>query len=80
MKKLLMVLLMVLISAPALGQESNPREKFYDFGEMLIDGTTKIPSGTWVQLDKRPEFESLLEWKKSFMDEIKDSSKERVLR
>ena len=80
MKKLLMVLLMVLITAPALGQESSPREKFYNFGETMIDGTRKVPPVIWVEGVKRPEFESLLDLKKSFMDEIEESSKERVLR
>jgi hypothetical protein len=80
MKKALIVLFMMMVASPALGQESKQRSQFYDFGEQLIDGTRQIPPVIIVDLDKRPKFERLLELKKSFLSEISETSKERALR
>ena len=46
MKKFLVVVAITLFTTTALADQ--PREKFYDFGEMLIDGEIRKPTALYM--------------------------------
>lgn len=58
----------------------NPRAKFYDFNDQLIDGEIKKPSTLYTDARERVKFNRLLRLKKSFMKELFNSSKEKVFK
>jgi hypothetical protein len=57
-----------------------PKAKFYDFGEQVIDGEIKKPTALYVDTKKKVQFGRLLSLKKSFISEIEKSSKERTFK
>tara|TARA_A100001515_G_scaffold30522_1_gene23807 strand:- start:3790 stop:4026 length:237 start_codon:yes stop_codon:yes gene_type:complete len=78
MKKFLVVVAITLFTTTALADQ--PREKFYDFGEMLIDGEIRKPTALYMDSKQRVEFDRLLRLKKSFITKIEESSKERTFK
>ena len=78
MKKFLVVVAITLFASTALAQQ--PKSKFYDFGEQVIDGEIKKPTALYVDSKKKVRFERLLKLKKSFISSLNDSSKERVFK
>ena len=73
MKKFLVVVAITLFASTALAQQ--PKSKFYDFGEQVIDGEIKKPTALYVDSKKKVRFERLLKLKKSFISSLNDSSK-----
>ena len=57
-----------------------PKSKFYDFNEQLIDGELKRPTTLYTDSRQRVKFERLLKLKKSFLPKLFDTAKERVFR
>ena len=57
-----------------------PKTKFYDFREQIIDGEIKKPAVIYSNAREKVKFERLLKLKKSFMPELFASGKERVFR
>ena len=57
-----------------------PKTKFYDFREQIIDGEIKRPTVIYSNAREKVKFERLLKLKKSFMPELFASGKERVFR
>ena len=57
-----------------------PKAKFYDFNEQLIDGEVKKPMTLYTDSRDRVKFERLLRLKKSFMGKLFDTSKEKVFK
>ena len=57
-----------------------PKAKFYDFREQIIDGEIKRPTVIYSGAREKVKFEGLLKLKKSFMPELFASGKERVFR
>ena len=78
MKKFLVVVAITLFTTTALADQ--PREKFYDFGEQVIDGEIKKPTTLYVDIKKKVKFQRLLSLKKSFIPQIEESSKERTFK
>ena len=78
MKKFLVVVAITLFASTALAQQ--PKSKFYDFGEQVIDGEIKKPTALYVDSKKKVRFKRLLSLKKSFISEIQNSSKERTFK
>ena len=78
MKKFLVVVAITLFASTALAQQ--PKSKFYDFGEQVIDGEIKKPTALYVDTKKKVQFKRLLNLKKSFLSQIGESSKERVFK
>ena len=78
MKKFLVVVAITLFASTALAQQ--PKSKFYDFGEQVIDGEIKKPTALYVDTKKKVKFKRLLSLKKSFLSQIGESSKERVFK
>jgi hypothetical protein len=57
-----------------------PKAKFYDFNEQLIDGEIKKPTTLYTNAREAVKFERLLKLKKSFLPQLFDTAKERVFR
>lgn len=51
MKKFLVVVAITLFASTALAQQ--PKSKFYDFGEQVIDGEIKKPTALYVDTKRR---------------------------
>ena len=78
MKKFLVVAAITLFASTALAQQ--PKSKFYDFGEQVIDGEIKKPTTLYVDTRKKAQFDRLLSLKKSFIPQMEESSKERTFK
>ena len=72
----ILIMLLMVMNVMAAGQ----RAKFYDFREQLIDGEIKKPITLYTSARERVKFDRLLRLKKSFMNELYNSSKERVFK
>ena len=57
-----------------------PKAKFYDFQDQIIDGEIKKPITLYTDARHKVKFERLLRLKKSFMNKLFDTSKERVFK
>ena len=57
-----------------------PKAKFYDFRDQIIDGEIKKPTTLYTDAREKVKFERLLRLKKSFMNDLFDTAKERVFR
>tara|TARA_R100000458_G_C8273795_1_gene248683 strand:+ start:1535 stop:1810 length:276 start_codon:yes stop_codon:yes gene_type:complete len=57
-----------------------PKAKFYDFKDQLIDGEIKKPATLYTDSRKNVKFERLLRLKKSFMRDLYQTAKERIFR
>jgi len=57
-----------------------PRAKFYDFNEQLIDGEIKKPITLYTDARDKVRFDRLLRLKKSFLPELFDTAKESVFK
>jgi len=59
---------------------AKPKSKFYDFNEQLIDGQIKKPATLYTDARAQVKFERLLKLKKSFLNDLFDTAKERVFK
>ena len=57
-----------------------PKIKFYDFRDQIIDGEIKRPTTLYTDAREKVKFEQLLQLKKSFMVNLFDTAKERVFK
>jgi len=58
----------------------NPKSKFYDFNEQLIDGERKKPTTLYLDSREQVKFGRLLRLKKSFLPKLFTTAKERVFK
>jgi len=56
------------------------KQKFYDFGEQLINGELRKPTALYTDARRRAKFERLLELKKSFLPKLFDTAKNKVFK
>ena len=56
------------------------RVKFYNFDEMLIDGTVKKPSGLLLDALRAAEFKRLNDMRRSFLKELEATAQEKTLK
>ena len=68
----------MLIAGPA--ESKGPKAKFYDFDQQIIDGELKRPTTLYTDAREMVKFERLLKLKKSFMNELFDTAKERIFK
>ena len=80
MKKLIITFLCLLISSIAMADPPKVKSKFYDFGEMVIDGEIKAPTVTYISDTQRVKFSRLLNLKKSFLPQLLETSKEKAFK
>ena len=80
MKKMLAAVVLVAslggTIAPAMAKE--PKAKFYDFSDQLIDGEVKKPSTLYTDARSEVKFERLMTIKRSFIQDLLATAKERV--
>ena len=57
-----------------------PKSKFYDFNEQLIDGTRRKPTTIYLESKEKVKFDRLMKLKKSFLPKLFDTAKERVFK
>jgi len=79
LKKILLVVLMPLVLLIMLAAKPQ-KAKFYDFREQLIDGELRRPTTLYTNSRTKVKFERLLKLKKSFMNDLYDTAKEKVFR
>ena len=56
------------------------KSKFYDFGDQMIDGEIKKPTGQYVNSRQRARFDRLLSLKKSFLPRLFQTSKNKIFK
>jgi hypothetical protein len=57
-----------------------PKSKFYDFNEQLIDGERKKPTTLYTDSRQQVKFDRLMKLKKSFLPKLFNTAKERVFK
>lgn len=57
-----------------------PKSKFYDFNDQLIDGIVKKPSTLYTDARSKVKFDRLLKLKKSFLPKLFNTAKEKVFK
>tara|TARA_R110000851_G_scaffold285540_1_gene439278 strand:+ start:668 stop:874 length:207 start_codon:yes stop_codon:yes gene_type:complete len=68
------------LNTTAISIAKQPRAKFYDFNEQLIDGEIKKPTTLYTDARDKVRFDRLLRLKKSFLPELFDTAKESVFK
>ena len=76
----IIVVLSLIIWLSSTSNAKSTKAKFYDFNEQLIDGEVKKPTTLYTDARDKVKFERLLRLKKSFMDKLFDTSKEKVFK
>lgn len=78
-----MLLLACAVSMPAWAEPTaklDDRAKFYDFGQMGIDGHTQRPVVLYMDAHRRASFDRLLTLKKSLREPLTASVRDPALR
>tara|TARA_R100000008_G_scaffold69005_1_gene46308 strand:- start:3196 stop:3441 length:246 start_codon:yes stop_codon:yes gene_type:complete len=78
LKKIIPIIIFLIIILSIMG--ASPKSKFYDFNEQLIDGQIKKPTTLYTDAREQVKFERLLKLKKSFLNDLFDTAKERVFK
>ena len=65
---------------PFFVAHANPKTKFYDFDDLLINGEYKKPQIMYNDTQSKVKFEKLLKLKKDFLPKLKNTQKDPTLR
>ena len=76
----IIVFIFIILNTTAISMAKQPRAKFYDFNEQLIDGEIKKPTTLYTDARDKVKFNRLLRLKKSFLPELFDTAKESVFK
>ena len=57
-----------------------PKTKFYDFDDLVINGEYKKPQVLYIDSDSQVRFERLLKLKKNFLIKLKETKRDNSLR
>jgi len=80
-KTILLLFVAMAIAIPtSASADPNTRSKFFDFGEMLIDGQVNRPQGYLYMARYEAKFGRLLRLKRDFMGRSINSAKSRVFK
>jgi hypothetical protein len=76
------IILLIFIITIFVGHSNakQPKSKFYDFNEQLIDGQIKKPTNLYVDSRAKVRFDRLLKLKKSFLPALFKTAKERIFK
>tara|TARA_R100000234_G_scaffold116671_1_gene94024 strand:+ start:1892 stop:2134 length:243 start_codon:yes stop_codon:yes gene_type:complete len=80
MKKVILIVLFICFSMATSVKAKQPKSKFYDFNEQLIDGEIKKPTTLYTDSRERVKFDRLLKLKKSFLPKLFNTAKEKVFK
>ena len=75
---MLLAVAIVTFAGPSMAAE--PKAKFYDFSDQLIDGEIKKPTALYTDSRQQVKFDRLLSLKKDFMKALLLTAKERVFK
>ena len=75
----LVIFLFIFLNATAIVAQQ-PKSKFYDFNEQIIDGERKKPTTLYLDSREQVRFDRLLNLKKSFLPKLFSTAKERVFK
>ena len=78
LKKIFITALLILSFAVSAAPPK--KSKFYDFGDQMIDGEIKKPTGQYINSRDRAKFDRLLSLKKSFLPRMFLTSKEKIFK
>jgi len=79
MKKILTILFTLLaLCGNVLADE--PKTKFYDFDDLLINGEYKKPQVLYIDSDSQVKFERLLKLKKNLLIKLRETKTDNSLR
>ena len=73
------IVLFIFLNATAIVAKQ-PKSKFYDFNEQLIDGERKKPTTLYTDSRQQVKFDRLMKLKKSFLPKLFNTAKERVFK
>ncbi len=73
------IFVFIFLNVPATVAKQ-PKSKFYDFSEQLIDGEIKKPTILFIDRRQQIKFDRLLKLKKNFLPKLFDTAKERVFK
>ena len=76
MKKILIFLLIL----PFFSVDANPKTKFYDLDDLLINGEYKKPQVMYTDTQAKVRFERLFRIKKNFVKDLIKTEKDPSLR
>tara|TARA_B100001564_G_C20038586_1_gene402130 strand:+ start:30 stop:260 length:231 start_codon:yes stop_codon:yes gene_type:complete len=76
MKKILIFTLIL----PFFAANAEPKTKFYDFDDLLINGEYKKPQVMYIDDQAKVKFERLLKLKKDFLKKLQQTEKDASLR
>ena len=76
----IVIFIIIILNTTAIVVAKQPKSKFYDFSEQLIDGEIKKPTTLYTDSRQAVKFERLLKLKKSFLPDLFDTAKERVFK
>ena len=74
------IFIIVILNVMGTVSAKEPKIKFYDFRDQIIDGEIKRPTTLYTDAREKVKFEQLLKLKKSFMVNLFDTAKERVFK
>tara|TARA_R100000008_G_C3575313_1_gene164839 strand:+ start:855 stop:1112 length:258 start_codon:yes stop_codon:yes gene_type:complete len=75
----LLVTIVIVLSTNSI-YSKEPKSKFYDFNEQIIDGEVKKPTTLYMDVRDRVKFDRLMKLKKSFIPKLLKTAKERVFK
>ena len=76
MKKILIFTLIL----PFFAARAEPKTKFYDFDDLLINGEYKKPQVMYIDDQAKVKFERLLKLKKDLLKKLQQTEKDASLR
>ena len=76
----LLVFIFIILNTTAISMAGQPRAKFYDFNDQLIDGEIKKPATLYTDARDKVKFDRLLRLKKSFLSDLFDTAKVSVFK
>ncbi len=79
MKRIGLIFLLLIIPLVSFAKPPE-KSKFYDFNEQIIDGEIKKPTTLYTNARQKVRFERLLKFKKSFIQDLLETSKEKTFK
>jgi len=73
------VFLFIFLNVTAITAKQ-PKSRFYDFNEQIIDGEVKKPTTLYTDSRQQVKFDRLMKLKKSFLPKLFATAKERVFK
>ncbi len=80
MKKLVQILTLAALSVGSSALAAEPKSKFYDFSDQLIDGEVRKPTNLYTNVRQEAKFSRMLSLKKELLPFIFQGRKERVFK